>query len=228
MKQPIPLKNVLLCLAMIIAAGLAAAAKPTSKIADAGPKVVLEELVPKAFGEWRVDASIIPVQPSPDVQQKLDRIYNQTLARTYIDPKGRRIMLSIAYGGDQSDSTQVHRPEICYAAQGFQILNELKGVLNTSFGVLPVKRVLAQQGGRVEPITYWITVGDQITHPGFRQKLIQLTYGLSGKVPDGMLVRVSSIDRNEASGYALQEGFVRDMIAALSDTQRQRLIGVSL
>ena len=111
------LRTGLLIAALMFAASAAAVAlRPTHKLADAGPKVDLEAMIPKQFGDWRVDDSIAPVLPAPDVQAKLDKIYNQTLARTYVNGRGQRVMLSIAYGGDQSDSMQVHLPEVCYAA----------------------------------------------------------------------------------------------------------------
>jgi EpsI family protein len=224
----IPFRAVLVLVAMLLATGLSVAAKPRTKVADQGPKIDLEQIVPKAFGEWTMDERIVPVLPSPDQQALLSKIYNQTLARTYSNSKGDRIMLSIAYGGDQSDAMQVHRPEVCYAAQGFQVLGEMRGALTTSVGTLPVKRLLAKLGGRVEPITYWVTVGERATYPGLRQKLIQLSYGLTGRIPDGMLVRVSSISKDQVSGYALQEVFVWDLIAALPTDQRKRLVGLSL
>jgi EpsI family protein len=224
----IPFRAVLVLVAMLLATGLSVAAKPRTKVADQGPKIDLEQIVPKAFGEWTMDERVTPVLPSPEQQALLSKIYNQTLARTYLNGKGERIMLSIAYGGDQSDAMQVHRPEVCYAAQGFQIVREMRGMLATPFGTIPVKRLVAQQGGRIEPITYWVTVGDQPTYPGFRQKLIQLTYGLTGKIPDGMLIRVSSIDRKNLDAYEVQVTFVRDLIAALDIDNRKRLIGAPL
>jgi EpsI family protein len=219
----IPMRAVLVLAAMLLATGLSVAAKPRSKVADEGPKIDLEQIVPKAFGDWTIDDRVVPVLPSPEQQALLNKLYNQTLARTYFNRRGERIMLSIAYGGDQSDSMQVHRPEVCYAAQGFQILGEARGTLTTLFGALPVKRVLTRLGSRTEPVTYWVTVGGQATQTGLRQKLVQVSYGLTGKVPDGMLVRVSSIGRDEAAGYAVQEQFVRDMLGAVGDQDRRRL-----
>jgi len=224
----IPIRNFVVFVLMLVAVGLAYAAKPRERVADEGPKVDLEAMVPKNFGDWSVDASVVPVLPSPETQALLNKLYNQTLARTYINKNGQRIMLSIAYGGDQSDAMQVHRPEVCYAAQGFQILGELRGSLGTTFGSLPVKRLLAQQGPRIEPITYWVTVGDRPTYVGFRQKLVQMSYGLTGKVPDGMLVRVSSIDKDQARAYGVQEHFVQQMIDAMSTEARTRLIGAQI
>jgi EpsI family protein len=224
----IPMRHFLALAAMVSASFLAVAAKPTAKVADLGPKVDLEVLVPKDFGRWRVDNSVVQVAPDPKVQATLNKLYNQTLSRTYINGGGERIMLSIAYGGDQSDSLQLHRPEVCYAAQGFQILREAKGALDTAFGAIPVKRIEAQQGPRHEPITYWVTVGDKAIHSGLKQKLVQLGYGVTGKVPDGMLVRVSSIDRDTSRAYTVQASFVQDLVSALSDESRTRLIGRQL
>lgn len=210
---------------MLCAAAFAFAAKPRAKIADQVPLISLEELIPKRFGAWQVDEKIVPVVVDPQIQAKLNEIYNQTLARTYVDLAGQRIMLSIAYGGDQSDAMQVHRPEVCYAAQGFQVAKEALGQLATDYGVVPVKRLVAVQGQRIEPITYWVVVGDMATSVGLQQKLQQLKYGLTGKVPDGMLVRVSSIARNDELAYGIQERFLREMLAAMPDVNRARVIG---
>lgn len=214
-----------LCILMLMSASLAVVATPTHRLAEKGGKVNLEAIVPTSFGGWKLDPSIIPVQVSPDVQAKLDKIYDQTLARTYVNGIGQRIMLSIAYGGDQSDAMQVHRPEICYAAQGFQIIRDGFGTLVTDYGTLPVKRLFATMGRRQEPITYWITIGDRPTYAGIRQKLTQLAYGLSGTIPDGMLVRVSSLDSNEEQAYKVQDDFVRSLLAAIDDRDRTRFTG---
>lgn len=213
-------------LVMALSAGAAYALKPRVKLADEGSKVDLETMVPKQFGEWRVDTNIVPVQLSPDVQAKLDQIYNQTLARTYINGSGDRIMLTIAYGGDQSDSTQMHRPEVCYAAQGFQVASVLRGSMDLMAHQLPVVRLVASQGARIEPITYWMTVGDKAVRSTLEHKMAQLRYGLSGTVPDGLLVRVSNIDRNAPRAYEAQEQFVSAMIESLPEPSRRRLVGV--
>lgn len=228
MTTSVPIRHLVVLALMLVAAGLAAAAKPRSKVADLGPRVDLERMVPGSFQDWKLDTTVVPVLPSPETQALLNKLYNQTLARTYVNGSGDRVMLSIAYGGDQSDSMQVHRPEVCYAAQGFQILGSATGVLATRFGRLPVKRLLAQLGPRSEPITYWITVGDKATLGGFSQKLVQLSYGLTGKVPDGMLVRVSSINKDTSTAYQLQEQFVNDLVASLDPVARTRMVGHQL
>lgn len=223
----ISLKHLVIGLCMFAAAGMALALKPTQKVADGRPKIDLEVLIPKAFSDWKIDETIVPLIADPEVQAKLDKIYNQTLTRTYINSKGERIMLSIAYGGDQSDSMAVHKPEVCYPAQGFQILRSpVVSSFSTENGAsIPVKRLVAAQGARIEPITYWTTVGDKVAVNGWKWKLQQMTYGLTGKIPDGLLFRISSIQVDEANAYQLQDEFTRELLNAMSPGGRQRIIG---
>lgn len=206
-------------------AGLALAMKPTQKLADIREKPVLETMIPQRIGDWKIDSSIVPIEPSPEVKALLDKIYNQTLSRTYVNRAGQRVMLSIAYGGDQSDSMRVHLPEVCYAAQGFEVSDSVAGALPTQYGELPVKRLVATQGNRNEPITYWVVIGDTAVLSGTKQKFVQLGYGLTGKVPDGFLVRVSSIDRDQQGAYQQQEEFIKAMLDAINDKDRLRLAG---
>ena len=226
MKRPLRVSMVSF-LAMALAAIAARALTPATRLADTRAAFDLAAAIPTQFANWSVDTTLAPVALNPDSQAALDRIYDQTLARTYIDGNGQRVMLSIAYGGDQSKALQLHLPEICYVAQGFQIVSKGEGVLATSFGQLPVRRLVARADMRNEPITYWITVGDQATRTGFAQKVRMLAYGLSGKIPDGMLVRLSSIGPDAAAAWQVQDGFAHAMLAALAPQARTRLLGAA-
>ncbi len=210
---------------MVAALAAAQAWRPTARLADTRAKVELETMFPKAFGDWRVDDRM-PVQLiAPDTQAVLNKIYNQTLSRTYVNRQGDRIMLSVAYGGDQSDATRAHRPEVCYPAQGFQITRSSDAQVNLSGRTLRVRQLESRLGGRVEPISYWITVGDHVTLSGTEQKLAQLGYSTRGVVPDGMLVRVSSIESDATKAYALHHVFVADMARALRPEVLAQVVG---
>jgi len=217
--------SVMLGLAMAATSALTGALTPTVKLSQMQAQFKLETMIPAAFSDWTVDATVVPVQVDPERQSVLEKIYDQTLSRTYINKAGDRVMLSIAYGGDQSRALQLHLPEVCYAAQGFDMLKSGEGALATRFGALPVRRLVAKQNSRVEPITYWITVGDKAVKSSFERKLQRLAYGLSGKIPDGMLVRVSSIQADEESAYRLQDRFVGQMLDVLDGKDRVRLLG---
>jgi EpsI family protein len=210
---------------MVATAAFAQWAKPTVHLADRIGKPDLETLFPSTFGEWRVDTSMPVILPSPDVQALLDKLYNQTLARTYVNAKGQRIMLSVAYGGDQSDGTRAHRPEVCYPAQGFQITASQLGEIRTDDRTIRARQLMSKLGGRHEPITYWMVTGGQVTTSGTEQKLAQLRYGVRGIIPDGILVRVSNIDANMAQGLALHARFVADMARVLPPAARDRILG---
>ena len=210
---------------MVLAFAGAHAWTPTEHLADSRPKVELEVMFPKSFGDWKVDDRM-PVQlVSPDQAAVLNRIYNETLSRTYINSRGERIMLAVAYGGDQSDATRAHRPEVCYPAQGFQILSSEKTTVNTPFHPVHVQRLVAKSGARIEPITYWVTVGDRIAVSGTQQKFEQLAYSLRGVIADGMLVRVSSIDSDASKAFAVQQEFVASLSQAISSDVRPQVIG---
>ena len=212
-------------LLMLAAFAGAQAWRPTSRLADTRPKVELETMFPKAFGEWRVDDRM-PVQlVSPDTQAMLSKLYNQTLSRTYINAKGERIMLSVAYGGDQSDGTRAHRPEVCYPAQGFQMFGNRSEVLDIGDRRLRVRQLMSRLGARIEPITYWITVGERIALSGTEQKLMQLSYSTRGVVPDGMLVRVSNIDADGDSAFRLHQLFIAELATAIQSNLRPQVMG---
>lgn len=217
--------SLILCALMLASAGMTKALTPTAKQADSQPRFNLDAMIPTRFAEWQVDTSIVPLKLDPEVQAKLDKLYNQTVTRTYINRDGARVMLSIAYGGDQSEGLGLHRPEVCYAAQGFSVDSDKVEDLDTAFGHLPVKRLMAVNGERHEPISYWITIGNELIKPGIGQKLTQIRLGLTGTVPDGMLVRVSSIGTDTAAGYRLQDKFVNDLLNSVSQETRTRLIG---
>ena len=217
--------SLLLGAAMAATSALTHALMSSQRIVQTQPAFRLEELVPKQFGDWRIDPAVVPLAPNPEQQGMLAKIYDQTLSRTYVDNAGRRIMLSIAYGGDQSKALQLHLPEVCYVAQGFQLISQGSGRLETGFGTLPVQRLVARLQERNEPITYWVTIGAHATRSGIEQKLRRLAYGLSGEIPDGMLVRVSSIAMNEADAWHQQDRFLAELLGSMRPADRARLIG---
>lgn len=188
-------------------------------------RINLETLIAKEFDGWEVDLSTAYMMINPETEGMLAKIYNETLARTYINKEGERVMLSIAYGGAQKSDLHAHRPEICYAAGGFEISKMYKTLVDTTLGQIPVMRLVAKQDTRIEPITYWIRVGDDITRGWIEQKITAIKYGLTGEMPDGVLVRVSSISANEQASYGVQQTFLAAMLQAMRLEDRHWLIG---
>lgn len=200
--------------------------KPRERLSLTKTPIDLEKQVPSAMKGWVVDPNIVPLLPDAGLQSKLDSLYSQLLARTYVNATGQRVMLSIAYGADQSsEATAVHRPEFCYSAQGFRVHSA--GRQSVKFGARPieVQRLIAQMGSRFEPIMYWVTLDEHASLPGLSRKLDQLRFGLRGQIPDGMLLRVSTVGLGQAQSFSIQEEFLQTLFEAMSPAIRVRYFG---
>lgn len=222
------LRNFLLLALMLSAYGMALALRPTIKVAEHAAVFDLEKTVPAAFADWRQDMRPPQQVVNPVQEENLNRIYNQILSRTYVSSSGYRVMLSVAYGNDQRSGVAlaVHYPEVCYPAQGFEVDSNRIGSVSTVHGAIPVRLLETRLGNsRHEPVTYWITLGNQITLGGLNRRLIELRYGLEGEIPDGLLFRVSSEDADSAKAFELHAKFIADLLLNLSPEQRVRLAG---
>ena len=212
------------CLAMV---GTALAAPALKPVASTDPAPDLEQVIPARFGDWRIDPAVEQVAPAPDVQANLARLYRQIVTRTYVNGAGERMMLTVAHGGDQSDALKAHRQEVCYAAQGFEISDLAHGRLQAAGRDLPVTRFHARLGERSEPVTYWFTMGDRVVLGRAERLRVQLAYGFAGRIPDGMLVRVSSLSAEPARAYAAQAAFVAALAAAFPNDDAARFVGAA-
>lgn len=221
---------------LLLAAGLAStmggaawagwAWTPRRLLAETPGRRPLAALVPVAFGAWREARDVRLVPATPDVQQVLERVYDDTLARAYRATDGRLVMLSVSYGRRQRGDGILHRPEVCYAGQGFTVerWRDDDGLLQAGGRRIDVTRLLAR-GLRPEPVTYWLVVGTQVVRFGLAWRRATLAYGLRGEIPDGVLVRLSSVDPEPARAFALQQRFVQDLAEALAADAAERLLG---
>ena len=228
MMHALNLKSMIIALCMVIAAGLSIAIRPHQHVAPEQSTFDLETVIPQKFGEWSLEPGPQSLVVNPEQEELLHKIYSQILSRTYINKSGYRIMLSIAYGTDQSTGLQLHYPDVCYPAQGFEILSKEKGILDTGFNSIPVSRLMTVQGPRNEPLTYWSLIGDKVVNPGLATKIAKLTYGFQGKISDGLIFRVSSIDPDKQAGYEMQRMFVVNMLEHMDPQERIHIAGSPL
>jgi EpsI family protein len=218
-------KNIVLLVLMLLSAGLGAALRPTIFMANERPPIDLKSMVPTAFGDWQEQLNMSAQIVDPQQQETLDRIYSQVLTRAFVNSQGYRIMLSIAYGKNQSKSLELHSPEVCYPAQGFAVADKQKATLNLLGKPIAATRLKANLGERHEPITYWNVIGTHITTSLVDKRLIDLRYTLTGRIPDGLLVRVSSIDKATDNAYAVQHQFATELMQAIAPENRDRFMG---
>jgi EpsI family protein len=204
---------------------------PTKMLADTMAPLKLTVSVPANFAGWGLNPDVMPVLPDPTVEAKLNKLYSETISRTYFQPEVGAVMLTVAYGKNQnSESTAAHRPEFCYSAQGFTVDRVGVKELNINGHKFQAVRLIAQAGARIEPITYWVTLGKHASIPGWQRKMEQFQYGLQGWLADGMLMRVSSVTRSREpqdveQAFALQERFLVDLAKVMKAEERDRFFG---
>ena len=212
--------------AMIAAAGAAYALKPREPMARSQHELDIAQAIPSAFGEWRPLPDIRLVEPpGSDVLSR--EIYNQEVARGYVDPEGHVVMLLVAYGESQSERLQLHRPEICYAAQGFVVSRLAQKMLSYDGAqpALAVRSLTARREDRLEPITYWMRIGYDVSEGVVERQRLKLEYGLRGLIPDGALFRVSTVGVAEAEAYRIQAKFIEELIGAVDARTRAFMVG---
>lgn len=221
------LKKLLLLILMVAAAVAAAHLKPTHKIAADRKDFDLETIIPTHFEDWTLVDDGLRTIVNPEQESVIQSIYSQTISRTYTNSKGKIIMLAIAYGEEQSDNKRLHYPEVCYPAQGFQILHKDYSAIKWRNETLRVKRLFVSAGQRFEQIIYWTIVGNKLVLTGTESKLQQLTFGLRGSIPDGLLFRVSTINNDKDKAFADNAEFVRALLNALPPQDLPMIAGVN-
>ena len=192
----------------------------------------LENAVPRQFGGWKLAPNIQQITPSDpvgveDLDGKTGRIYSQEVGRSYVDRSGNIVMFLVAYGPVQNYRLKAHRPEMCYTAAGFRISGKHSEELAYNQRQQPLKltRLVAEREARFEPITYWMRVGNDIATGVVDRQLIRLKYGLKGIIPDGALIRVSTVGLSEEASFKVQDQFIRDFLDAVAPQDRKFFTG---
>lgn len=200
------------------AAGVATARQPRERLDYLG-KAKLDKVVPEQIGRWKFVTSSGLVVPPDD--QLAQAIYAQQLTRVYSDGEGPPIMLLLAQNGSQTGFLQIHRPETCYTAGGYQISPLRPHPIDLGPKVLPANSMEATLEGRTEHIVYWTRVGTRVPPSWRDQKLAVAIQNLEGVIPDAILVRISAIADNGPAAYAAIDEFTKAMIASVPPPMRR-------
>ena len=220
-------RDLLLGGAMLSAAAGALAFTPHRHVQFLGSRK-LDDVIPRQIGKWvdrPSEAFILPRDPESLSAQ----LYNDTVARLYVSPVGIPVMVVVAYGNLQNDQLQLHRPEVCYAAVGFQISDSEQAQLPLAPNVeLPVRELVASSDSRVEPICYWTRIGDALPTSGKQQRWVKLQQQMNGIIPDGVLVRMSTVGTPSPTIFSELRRFGTLMIASIAAANRPVLIGPTL
>lgn len=231
--RPLPRLPMRVCIAALVLMAAAAVgawlATPRLQAMRDAPR--LDASVPTAFGDWRmVQGGVAQVDVSQGVETVQEQPYDQTVMRTYVNSRGEQVMLALAWGERQRQDVKVHRPEVCYPAQGYAVSSLKPGAPIAFSGLsapVPTVSLVAQGRGSMEAVRYWIRIGSNYGGDGLDARLYILKEGLAGRIPDGILVRASQRIRTAdqaARADALLEKFLSELTAAVPAQTRIMLV----
>lgn len=210
-------------LAFASIAGVAAARQPSKNVDYLG-KAKLDQILPEKLGRWTFMTSSGLVVPPED--QLAQALYAQLLTRVYASESGSLIMLLVAQSGSQTGILQIHRPEFCYTAGGYELSPSTPHkVTLPQNATLPALSISATLRGTTEQIVYWTRVGEHLPQSWTQQRLAVAMDNLRGIIPDAVMVRVSTYGNDRAAALAEIDDFIRTMIGSVAPSARRVFIG---
>ena len=194
--------------------------------------VALDRLAGDRIGPWqRVPTRLRAVDTTvDDGTGRRDQPYDVTLVHDYRGPDGTVVTLVLAYRRALVQEGKIHRPEVCYVAQGYVLSGRHERRLAADRGVAAIA-FLGSGTQRDEQVLYWIRIGDAVTNSATGMRLTLFGQALRGRVPDGLLVRAAIATapgagkRDSALHEAQLSGFLADLLAAQSGPGRAVLTG---
>jgi EpsI family protein len=203
------------------AAGIAAARQPSVRVDYLG-KGKLEQVMPEKIGRWGyVSSSGLVVPPEDQLSRAL---YSQLLTRVYADEDGHAMMVLVAQSGSQTGILQIHRPEICYNAGGYALSDIEPHMVRLPGGPIPAMSMAATNGSRTEQIVYWTRVGEHMPMSWRQQRMAVAIDNLKGRIPDAVMVRVSTISNNRSAALGSIDEFIGAMLASMKPDIRRVFI----
>jgi EpsI family protein len=221
-------RDALIAAACLGAAGGAYALEPRRRLSLLG-EAKLDDLIPRQVNDWTSHDVTDLVAPREE-DSLAARLYSQTVGRVYQQGSGGpEIMMLAAYGETESNELQLHRPESCYPAVGFEIVaNAPVRVPVSAAAFLPARRLIAEAPGRREFIVYWSRIGEHLPVDSSEQRLDRVRTAMAGYVPDGLLMRLSAVEHEASTVFTRIESFISALLRSVPPAQRPALIGSRL
>ena len=216
-------------IAFVIAALCAYWATP--RLNEISNEPELENTVPHQFGDWREQSNpYAQVSLATGIAADLNQPYDQTVMRTYVNSKGQQVMLALAWGKHQRQEVKVHRPDLCYVAQGYKVSSLTTATFNgvSQYGwTVTGKHMVVNSGRDMEAVAYWIRIGKLYSENAFETRVHIFKEGLAGRIPDGILVRASQkiqTDADAEKAFPILEEFLANLVAATPENARVLMV----
>lgn len=202
------------------AAALAAWRQPSERIDYLGSRK-LEDIIPTKVANWKFLSNSGLVIPPEDQLSRL--LYSQMLTRVYSNGEAA-IMLLIAQSAGQTGVLQVHRPEVCYPAGGYQLSPVVPTPVPLGKDTLIVNTLTATADARNEQILYWTRIGNHLPVSWAQQRMAVATDNLKGYIPDAVLVRISMVQNDRSSAMETMADFTRKLLQSMPPAVRRVLV----
>jgi EpsI family protein len=187
---------------------------------------MLDRAVPTTIGPYHFVSDNGLVLPPQD--EITERIYDQVLTRVYQADGLPAMMLLVAYGSAQDYTLQAHLPEVCYPSSGYTLtaLERVPIALHPG-GTETATFLSAERPDRTEQVLYWMRIGDRFPATLTQERLAVMGANLMGTLPDGILVRLSTIAPDAAAALPQLKAFNQALLGVLKVDGR-RLFGAGL
>lgn len=214
-------------LGCVAALGTAEFLRPRRKLVLMPKGAKLEDLVPRVVAAWTSGPSDNIVLPRTEGSLAA-KLYTEQFALAYHHAGDDLpdIMVLAAYGAAQNDSLQLHRPEVCYPAIGFEIADRKFVDIPAGPGkTVPAVALTAKSGSRVEDIVYWTRMGNALPRSMTEQRTQRFESAFAGYIGDGVLFRSSAVRQGDVPQFDNLVLFLSELIAALKPAGRLGLLG---
>ena len=209
----------------LMACGALAIIRQPSSIAKPIDDNKFKSILPATVGPWRSRPSVELVLPPADALS--EKLYENLETRIYEGKDLPQIMFVIAYSSIQSDNVHVHRPEVCYPAAGLKIMSNEGLKLTVGNKKIAARFLAADRDGPVEYILYWVRVGKEFPAKWLDQRVEMMIANVAGHLPDGVLVRFSTISNDAAEASATLTNFATQMAGALNSQAKMIFFGTA-
>lgn len=209
--------------ALLAAAAATVALRPQRVVAPLQPGV-LDAAIPKSIGPYTfLTASGLVLPPQDEITEQ---IYDQVLTRVYTADGLLPMMLLIAYGSAQDYTLQAHLPEVCYPSSGYTLTDLDRVPVRLHRGADETATFLtAERAGTVEQVLYWVRIGQRYPSTLTGERLAVIGANLARTLPDGVLVRISTLAPSRQEALPQLQAFNRLLVDSINPLGRRLFFG---
>lgn len=177
--------------------------------------------IPSQVAGWTSRRSTEIVLPALD---EGDKIYENIETRIYEGQGLPSIMFLIAFSSVQFNNIQVHRPEVCYSVAGYPIIWTKPTLIDIKQRRYQGRELAADRNGLNERIIYFVRVADKFATTWPQQRIAMAQSYLAGKIPDGVLFRVSMFEQPGQDPSPILRDFISEFSKAVNPQFLEKII----